>query len=736
MKRINALLVACTVAMLAACGGGGSETAAAPPTVARVEIRETGLLLTAVGASRQLTAVVTDEQGQVVDVGVSWSSTNAAAVGVDSNGRVTANAATGSAQITAQARGVPSAPLLVAVTTPATGTVLLTDAQIVGDPVASDPSAAPSFANTYRVVLSGVAAPAIGQRLVNTESKVVAGEVVAVASSGATHTVTLKLVPARVLLPGLNLNETIDLSRAAVEFAPDIAAAYDIVRSGHTYTFTPKPKASGSASPRARALAAQGTHALPPFTSCESTLNALPIALDGPPLFNLTIDPALDVLFTAANGVERLIVRAEPVVRVQAGLNVTAAFEGKIECKVELFAIRIPVGGALSLVVGGLVPVGVGIEAGGKVTVATLAIGARVEAKAKAQIGLTCPGGGGCGFVGELSDTSLQYAPTLDLPSLGDLRVEPTLMAFGYFGAEIGNPFLRQIRFDAFKARAGGKLAGSFAPKISQITDTGYKSDYKVSLEARAGVGLDLGDVLGLLGLESLSSMLERTISTDLARSPVGTVMVDRSSFAAGDTVRFTVQFDPAHKDFFSNVGPYNIQRVLLVRRNGLEATVVASAAASAGQTEFTIPFTATGSGSASEFSAFVVTSLMPAELLALEVAQPRSIWLADTPERGCLLDPGNPCGRWWVNLAAVTAHADFPGALDPVPGLSVSVTGDACIAPTASSQTNAQGAFTIAWSPAGSGTGCAGNVHLVLAEPGGGVVFETDLVGFDFDDE
>lgn len=661
MKRLRGWCgVVLLAGLLAGCGGGGEPAAPQAPAeaVARVEIEQTGLLLTGVGASAQLAAVATDAQGRVVDAALTWRSSNPAAVTVDAGGRVTAAAASGSAQLTAEAQGVQSGVLLVAVAAPPAGALRLDDTQIVGDPVETDPGAAPSFANTYRVVLTGVAAPRIGQLLVNTGSKPVGGEVVAVDSSGGTHRVTLKLVSARVLLPGLDLDETFDLSRAVVEFPADLAARYDISRNGNTYRFTPRPGAFDAVAPRRRASAAGtpvGTHVLPPFTSCESSLTTLPVALSMPPLFSVTISPSLDVRYSPANGLERFVVQAEPVIAIEGGLNVTAAFEGKIECRLELFVFRIPVGGALSLIVGGLVPVGAGPEAGGKVTVATMGIASKAQAKAKAQIGLACPGGADCSFVRELTDRKLEYEPKVDLPSIGDLRVEPTLMAFGFVDLQIGNPFLRRIRFEAFKLRAGGKLAASFAPMIGQITDTDYKSDYKVSLEATAGLGAELDSVLQLLGLSSISA-LELTISTDLARSPVGTVTADRATFSAGDTVNFSVHFEPATKDFFPGIGPFNISRVLLVRRNGLQTTLVASATAAPDQTDFNIPFTAADFGTVGEFTAFVVTGLLPAEPLGLEIgAATGTNPGGPTTLQNLIVTVGSPAG----STTAIVTQAD-----------------------------------------------------------------------------
>lgn len=161
------------VALLAACGGGGGSDESPPAAIARVEIRESGLILTASGASKALTAVAYDAEDRPVEAPISWSSTTPGSIAIDAGGTVTAKVANGAGQIVAQSGGVRSAPLLVAVTQLPAGMLMLTDAQIVGDPVASDPDAAPSLDNTDVAVLTGVDAPAPGQLVVSTESKFV-----------------------------------------------------------------------------------------------------------------------------------------------------------------------------------------------------------------------------------------------------------------------------------------------------------------------------------------------------------------------------------------------------------------------------------------------------------------------------------------------------------------------------------------------------------------------------------
>ncbi len=599
------------------------------PAVATVEIQQTGVLLTEIGTTRQLSATAKDKYGNLLPVPIVWGSTRPNHIAVDGTGLVRAETANGSSQIIAEAGGIRSGPLLVVVTPVAPGALLITDTQVVGAPVETTPNAPPSFDNTYRVTLSGVSAPAIGSILINTGSQPVAGRVVSVDVAGDRVIATLALVPLPELFPSLVVDEVLDLAQAPVAVSPDIAAAYTVERSGNTFTFTPRPAVAATAD-FAAPTAAIGTSALPPppYTECGTTITGfqqgspLPVQLSIPPRFSVTINPTLDILYTPSGGLERFVVRAEPTAKVEGGLTLTAAIEGKIECTVELFAFRVPVGGPLSLVIGGLVPVGVGFEAGGKVTLATLGLGYKVEAKTSAAIGIACPGGVNCALVKDLGAFSVAFTPNIDAPGIGDVRLEPSVSAFGFVKASIGNPFFKSLRFDASQAKIGGKLQGSFALKASQLADPAYRSDYKVSLDAGVSVGANLSDVLKLLGLSSVTA-LELTVSTELAKSPApaatAAVTADRASFTVGDTVNFRIKLDPAAVNFFPGVGPYNVDRILLVRGKA-NPQVVGTKTASSGDTEFTIPFAAPGPGTVEEFSAFVITRLLPFDLLALEL--------------------------------------------------------------------------------------------------------------------
>ena len=621
--------------ILGGCGGGSSGSGSGEDqSVASVQIDQTALLLTAVDESRQLSARAMDARGNVLDVPITWTSTTQADISIDSDGKITARKANGASQIVAQAEGIDSAPLLVAATTLPAGAITLTDAHIVGGPVETDPSAAPSFSNTYKIVLQGVTAPAIGSLIVNTESKPVVGRVVAVDTNGNLVTVTLALVSLREAFPNLYINETIDLSRAEIMINPDIATMYSVSRTGNKFTFTPKTAAAPAGAVGAvgavQALNIQpsavgvpvGTSIGPPFTSCEfspsSLQSAIPMQLSVPPLFDFTISPSLDILYTPAGGLERFVINADPVIVIDGGVNITASFEGKISCTVELWTFNIPVGGALSVFVSGLVPVGLGLEAGGKITVATMKLAGNIEAKAQPEVGVNCPLGGTCQFVGNLGNTQLQLKPSIDAPGVGDVRLEPFLTLFGYMQAQVGNPLLQSLKFDAFNAQVGGKLHGSFALPLSQISDTTYQSDYKASLTGKAGWGSDLLGFLALVGLSNMTGV-EFEKSVDLAQSPTGLVTADKASFVTGETVHFHVALDAATLEF---LGIDNVKEIRLIRQSAGNTELIDSISASPGQTSFNFSFTSSGPGSVGEFSAFVITTLLPFDIFELEVGQ------------------------------------------------------------------------------------------------------------------
>lgn len=620
-----------------------------------------------------------DANGNEIAATVTWESTQPGQISVNSAGQVTALGDGGSGQITARVGELKSVPLMVFYSQVPAGTLLLTDAQIVGEPEETSPDAAPSMDNTYRVHLSGVAAPAVGQLVMNTEAKIVVGRVRAVSTNAnGVHTVTLGLVPLREALPTLRIHETIDLSHAEVTVPADVLANYDVAQVGARYTFMPKvtvaatranPSASG-ATARAKAAAASGTSALPPFKSCELTIEgvggagSLPVKLDKVPSFTVEFKPALDMVHTPEGGLERLVLTTEPTVTTDISLEFTAGFDGKLTCGIDLLVVRIPTPGPVAAFLSGLVTLGAGMELSGKMALPGVKLGSVTQRSTTLDVGLACPSGGNCSLVHDLGETTVTSKATLAGPDLNDIRLEPSLFGYGKAQASIGNPFFTSLRFDAFYAKLGVALETSLASREGQIADAAYKSSYGLSAVLKAGVDSDFKGLAAWLGLNGVAENLGETALEELfglankislASSPTGSVTLAQDTFKAGDKVEATVKFT----DGTTFLGFYNVDEVILMRKVGTAAAQeVARSAVGDGLTELTLSFLPTSDGTANEFYAFVTTRAIPAHALELGQAVAPAptqslvqISIADTYACGITVSKTVKC--WGANPSA-----------------------------------------------------------------------------------
>ena len=171
---------------------------------------------------------------------------------------------------------------------------------------------------------------------------------------------------------------------------------------------------------------------------------------------------------------------------------------------------------------------------------------------------------------------------------------------------------------------------------------------YKLSLEASAKAGAELGELARRLGLSSIAAAA-LGVSTDLAQSPTGAVTADRASYKTGDPVPVRVRMDAGALSF---LGLYNIDRILLVRHAAGTDTVLGTQSATPGQSEFT--FTAPGPVSAGELFAFVITTLLPLDLLPLEVGKAVStsgaVPISAGGDHTCAVLPDGTVSCWGQN--------------------------------------------------------------------------------------
>jgi alpha-tubulin suppressor-like RCC1 family protein len=617
------------LALLSSCGGGGGSDSkpsggggpapVTPEPVARIQIAPNAVVLTSALGTKQLTATAYDAKGNVVPASFTWSSSQPLSIDVSAAGNLSAKVADGAAQIVAHAGNIDSAPLLAIVTTLPVGAVPVTDAQIIGSPVETAPSAAASFDNTYSIVLSGPP-PAVGALLVNTETKPVVGRVVAVVAEGSNQRVTLQMVSVRDAFPNLKLRETISFANLPVSLTPDIQAAYDVKRTGDRFEFTPKPKAGAVAAP----LAAKPDLDIPafgPFRKCEGTYGD--VVLGAPIAFSIDLRPSYEIQYSPEWGLERFVARASPIVEMSSTLSIAVEVNAALECKAKVFSYPVPIGGALSLFFGGQIDVGVGFRIAAQTRLAAATIGTKLTAQTELKAGLVCPGGSDCKFEGDLGEIDVKVAPVFQIQGLEDARQNYEVGAFGYLAAQVGNPFFESLRFEAFEARVGGELAGSFATRAGQLADEDYGSNYGASIRGSINVASGITDVLKLFKLPPID-LFTLSVNAPIATSPSGLegteVLVDKATFTAGETLNFVVTLDPKTVGFLPIVGPYNVRQIQLVRKNGSTYDVVHTVNALPNQTIFNIPYVVTTAGAAEEFSAFLTTTLVPLDLLSLEI--------------------------------------------------------------------------------------------------------------------
>ena len=184
-----------------------------------------------------------------------------------------------------------------------------------------------------------------------------------------------------------------------------------------------------------------------------------------------------------------------------------------------------------------------------------------------------------------------------------------------------------------------------------------------------------------------------------------GAVTADVAEFAFGDTVNFAVKLDPRKIGFLPLIGPYNVERILIVRHAfTLDAREVASVTALPGQTEFNIPFKPTDRGRTDEFYAFVVTKLLPVGLFSLELG--RATALAPDNLRQTVQIPAQLTGPTTFTVTAESRTVD--GGFVPVPDARVEISnfsgGTTCgTLDRLNARTNASGVATFTVTPTAS---------------------------------
>lgn len=546
--------------LVGSCGDNSSPAGPPPPQqsapAVRIEIAPSAVLLTAPGQNVHLEAIGFDAAGDTTEVDVTWSTSDASIATVAADGTLTARADLGSAQVTARVGTMSAAPVLVVVAQPVDGAVLVSDEQFVSGPTAVSPLEDYGVGWEYAVRLSAISAPAAGTVLLASGGAPIAGRVVRTASVGSDIEVTLALMSLPDMFERLSIEQTIDMAQAPIAVDAQLLQRYRVQHSLDGEILL-TPRAAG----RTWSVeAAQGPpddvdsveFKLGPFECTAS--GGLP-SLDVPePEIKIEHSLSAVIGYTETNGFEKLTIVGNSTANFEYRPVFKAEFEGKIDCNYAPVHVIIPVSGFATVVFAGIVPLGVGMELEGNLTIAEVGFEVAASAGASLELGVACPGGGACQSVRTFTPRPVEPTFEFIAPASWDDQVHLELGATAYAVARLafGSAVWEDTQFEVIEARAGIKQGVDLMTANAQVNDDGYASGFDLTSVITLGPGEHLQKALdvagGLLGVD-----LEFTINLfddldPLAESPKGTLTIEPTAVTAGDTTdvaTFTVELEP-----------------------------------------------------------------------------------------------------------------------------------------------------------------------------------------------
>ncbi|HEX6645183.1 MAG TPA: hypothetical protein VF037_10910 [Gemmatimonadales bacterium] len=567
---------AALVALLAvvACGDGPVD----PPsgTGSALVIAPGSLLLAEAGATQALRAYAVDADGDSTEVAATFTSSDPGIVSVSSTGLATGGASLGAATIVATSGELTSAPILALRATPSAGAMLVADSQVVGGVEAVDPGAPYAAGRQYRVRLRG-ATPSVGQIVLATGGAPIGGRVVSVAGGGAGADVVIAMVPLGELFDALSVDVRLPLGGAIEPPPSQERHGVRLSRSPHGGTrFSTAPGARFTASSiRAPSGRIEQEFQLGPFT-CKLEVPAplsVPISMSS---FSgdLNESLALDLVVEDA-GVRRLVVDGTIRPTLTVAPRITAALEGKAECKYKVREFPLPITGVLSAVLGGQVPVGIGFEIGAKSTLGQLGADVTFQSTVAAQLGFDCTAV--CEWVQAFGATAPEVTVKPVVPDLGtSTRIELGAAAFGWAELTLGLALWddETSRLRLLSAKGGLEQKFELAPAEAQAADPGYASSFSLKPVVEVKAAAEYAPLENMLQV-ALTLFTYAPELPPISRSPHGTFTITPASVAAGDgsqigeRATFTVTLaDPTF------LGAYAVEAVQIRWRRDVSGTV------------------------------------------------------------------------------------------------------------------------------------------------------------------
>jgi len=520
-----------------------------------VEIAPGGFLLAQAGESVQLTGTVVGSEGTVLPGPVTWKSLNPAVLTVDASGRATAVAEIGSAQVVAMAQGIESAPILALVAKPVTGAVLVSDAQVVDEPVAVDPVEAFDVGWKYKVALTGVAVPPTGAVLVSRGAAPVGGRVVSAKQNGHLVEVVLQVIPPWEMFEELSISETFDLGNVEPVPTADTSAGLTVERrpGGGWLIRRPLPNGVGKQEisewiPEwVKGFWKTTKEDVKPNCKADSEFQLLNVEF---PAVTVLARPTFHLEYDTLNRVRRRTCGGEIEAEIKISAKVSLGVGNSYTCCVELFAWPIPINGPLALVFGGSVPMGIGVEGTVKGSAGDV-IGYEwsIKPKLRFEMGYERPDpGAAVKPVIFRSGSAPAEGRWIHPGSTEPPRVEVGVFPFVFFDLSFGAPFIKKVRFDSLELKMGAKATGDFSLMKLQAAAADYHSTYKTFFydELETSSKWERVQELAKNMWDVQLPVIDATYEVPYEEFPVGRFTVSPAEIDPGQEATFTVELASA----------------------------------------------------------------------------------------------------------------------------------------------------------------------------------------------
>jgi hypothetical protein len=477
--------------------------------------------------------------------------------------------------------------------------------------------------------------PAPGQVVLASGGAPVGGRVTSAAAAGGDVDVELELIPINEMFAQISFTERLSLEHASVTVPAALRGSFRLDRQPDGgIRLNAREKSvryvASATRPSLNRARVEQAFDLGPF-ECKAEVPpafVFPLTVDA---VSFELNPNLSYDITISDGTfQRALVTGSITPRISASPRITAALEAKAECKVHVATLNIPVGGPLSLLIGGKVPLGVGFEMGAKATFGQLGYDAFMQANVTTQFGIDCAAG--C----EIVSTVTSAAPTSYfkpvLPSLTtSTRFELGVSGFGWAELAIGNALLESFLFKAVEVKAGLEQKLELAGRDAQAADATYASTFSLKPVIEAKASSNLAAIANLLSINLATLTFSIDLPT-LAKSPQGTFAITPTTVAPGNGTQIgqLATFTVALSDV-NYLGAYAVEGVEIRWRktNGASVSIepgrpgCTDLAAAQDQTSFSCQadFTVADTGSQT-FYAFAKTRIFGVPIpLPLEIA-------------------------------------------------------------------------------------------------------------------